>query len=203
MRNRLDSLSILLVLGLALLASGSLVGSAAASDQPAPDGAWPLVPNPTVVSRFDPPDTRWGHGHRGVDLAGTPGQVVRSALPGTITFASVLAGRSVVVVDHGATRTTYEPVIASVAVGDAVASGQPIGRLEMRQSHCLPVACLHWGLIRNSDDVYLDPLSLVGARRVRLLPFSGLAAPSRHVPTHRRAHGGVWQAAIDAIVSRG
>lgn len=33
-------------------------------------------------------------------------------------------------------------------------------------------ACLHWGWIRNADDVYLDPLLLVDAPRpVRLLPL--------------------------------
>lgn len=174
MRNRLDPLAILLAVGLWLLASGGWVGPAAASAGPDPEGVWPLVPRPTVVAAFDPPDSQWGSGHRGVDLAASPGQVVVAALPGRVTFASDLAGRSVVVVDHGATRTTYEPVVASVSVGDVVDAGQPIGRLELRQSHCLPAACLHWGLIRNSDDVYLDPLSLVGSQRVRLLPFDGL-----------------------------
>ncbi len=74
-------------------------------------------------------------------------------------------------VDHGATRTTYEPVTASVAVGDTVAAGGPVGRLELPGSHCFPAACLHWGWIRNVDDVYLDPLLLVGAGPVRLLPL--------------------------------
>lgn len=203
MRNRRNSLSILLVLGLWLLVSGSCAGAAVASDRPAPDGVWPLVPNPTVVAGFDPPDTRWGAGHRGVDLAGSPGQVVRSALPGTVTFASVLAGRSVVVVDHGATRTTYEPVVASVAVGEMVDAGQPIGRLELRQSHCLPTACLHWGLIRNVDDVYLDPLSLVGAQRVRLLPFEGLAVAQGAHTEHALPAPSAWRSAIRGTVSRG
>ncbi|QIX26229.1 M23 family metallopeptidase [Nocardioides sp. JQ2195] len=209
MWNRRDSLSILLVLGLWLLVSGSCAGSAAASDRPAPEGAWPLVPTPTVVTGFDPPATRWGSGHRGVDLVGSPGQVVRSALPGTVTFASALAGRSVVVVDHGATRTTYEPVIASVAVGDVVGEGQPIGRLELRQSHCLPAACLHWGLIRNADDVYLDPLTLVGAQPVRLLPFAGLSMsmalpsmPPSNATTPHQSDGRAWRALIESGLNR-
>ena len=49
----------------------------------------------------------------------------------------------VVVVDHGSTRTTYEPVAATVQVGDVVARGQPIGTLELAGSHCFPLACLH------------------------------------------------------------
>ena len=64
---------------------------------------------------FDPPDVPWGAGHRGVDLGGQIGQPVHAALPGTVSFVGRVAGRGVVVVDHGATRTTYEPVTASSA----------------------------------------------------------------------------------------
>jgi murein DD-endopeptidase MepM/ murein hydrolase activator NlpD len=135
-----------------------------------PVGVWPLRPEPEVVADFDPPDSPWGSGHRGVDLLGTAGQVVRAALPGRVSFAGVLAGRGVVVVDHGGTRTTYEPVDATVSLGAAVAAGDPIGRLALPGSHCLPRACLHWGWIEGAD-TYLDPLRLVGAGPVRLLPL--------------------------------
>jgi murein DD-endopeptidase MepM/ murein hydrolase activator NlpD len=136
-----------------------------------PRGVWPLRPQPEVIERFDPPDSPYGAGHRGVDLLGQVGQQVRAALGGTVTYAGMLAGRGVVVVDHGATRTTYEPVTASVTIGTPVVTGSPIGTLEVAGSHCLPRACLHWGWIRNADDVYLDPLRLVGAGPVRLLPL--------------------------------
>lgn len=136
-----------------------------------PVGVWPLRPAPAVVAGFDPPASPYGRGHRGVDLLGSPGARVLAALPGTVTFAGRIAGRGVVVVDHGGTRTTYEPVTASVGKGDPVAAGAPIGALEVPGSHCLPRACLHWGWIRNADDVYLDPLVLVGAAPVRLLPL--------------------------------
>ena len=132
---------------------------------------WPLTPRPAVVHGFDPPTSQWGAGHRGVDLAGSPGQVVRAASGGTITFAGILAGKGVVVVSHGATRTTYEPVDASVSVGQTVGSGQPIGTLSLAFSHCFPRACLHWGLLRG--ETYLNPLALVGAGPVRLLPPDG------------------------------
>jgi murein DD-endopeptidase MepM/ murein hydrolase activator NlpD len=132
-------------------------------------GEWPLQPRPEVVRGFDPPTSPWGSGHRGVDLLGHVGQGVRSALPGRVSFAGGLAGRGVVVVDHGATRTTYEPVTATVAVGDLVAGGGPIGSLQLPGSHCFPRACLHWGWIEGTT--YLDPLRLVGAGPVRLLPL--------------------------------
>src|SRR5690606_21255482 len=95
-----------------------------------PLGRWPLSPEPAVVERFEPPASLWGPGHRGVDLAGHPGQVVRSALAGRVVFAGRIAGRGVVSVAHGDTRTTYEPVAASVRVGDDVGAGTLLGLLE-------------------------------------------------------------------------
>ena len=138
-----------------------------------PVGTWPLHPEPPVVHGFDPPSSPWGAGHRGVDLLGRPGQVVRSALPGTVTYAGVLAGRGVVVVSHGTTRTTYQPVAAAadLAVGDPVGAGRRLGVLEAAGSHCAPRSCLHWGWLEGTT--YLDPLRLVGLGPVRLLPFLG------------------------------
>ncbi|GAA4367337.1 M23 family metallopeptidase [Nocardioides caricicola] len=147
-----------------------LLPAAAHAAAPDPVGVWPLAPEPEVVTGFDPPADPWGAGHRGVDLLGSPGQPVRSALPGTISWAGVLAGRGVVVVDHGDTRTTYEPVDATVTPGTSVGAGDRIGRLSTVGSHCLPRSCLHWGWIEGAE-TYLDPLRLVGAGPVRLLPL--------------------------------
>ena len=164
-----------LLVALALLLG--LAGPGHAEDDPV--GVWPLRPEPEVVARFDPPTTPYGAGHRGVDLAGAAGQRVHAALPGRVTFAGRLAGRGVVVVSHGDTRTTYEPVTASVTVGEVVARGAPIGTLELVGSHCFPRACLHWGWLRG--ETYLDPLRLVGAGPVRLVPLAGL--PPTSTPT--------------------
>ena len=130
---------------------------------------WPLQPQPQVVHGFDSPDRPWQPGHRGVDLLGRAGQQVHAAGTGTVVYAGMLAGRGVVSVDHGALRTTYEPVSATVHVGEHVRAGQAIGQLALIGGHCLPRACLHWGLLRG--DTYMDPLSLVGAGPVRLLPL--------------------------------
>ena len=162
-----DAMKVFLLV-VALLAVLVAAPNGARGDSPAP-AVWPLSPQPTVVDRFDPPDAPWGSGHRGVDLLGLPGQSVRAALAGTVTFAGTLAGRGVVVVDHGATRTTYEPVDPTVAVGTVLAAGDVIGTLQTGLSHCFPRTCLHWGLVRG--EVYLDPLSLLGFAPVRLLPL--------------------------------
>lgn len=165
----------------ALLTTGLALSPAppGTDTDPRGTGVWPLSPAPEVVQRFDPPGSRFGAGHRGVDLAGKSGQPVSAALGGQVAFAGRLAGRGVLVVSHGQTRTTYEPVRGTVKVGDLVGAGDVIGILELPLplSHCRPAACLHWGWVR--DETYLDPLVLVGAGRVRLLPLSGLAS----VPT--------------------
>jgi len=148
---------------------------AATEPAPAREGSWPLDPRPAVTSKFDPPASKWGAGHRGVDLAGLAGQSVRTSLAGTVTFAATLAGRGVVVVDHGGVRTTYEPVSASVHVGQRVGRGSRIGTLQRSSSHCFPQACLHWGLVQG--ETYLDPLSLVGGGPIRLLPLDGAMPP--------------------------
>jgi murein DD-endopeptidase MepM/ murein hydrolase activator NlpD len=163
----------------------------------ADEGVWPLEPVHDLVAGFDPPGTPWDPGHRGVDLAGSAGQSVRAALAGTVSYAGRIAGRGVVVVDHGLTRTTYEPVDATAPLGTAVAGGDVIGTLALAGSHCLPRACLHWGL--REGDTYLDPLSLVGGGPVRLLPLwqeVPAAIPARRVtadidPTARELTSGL------------
>ena len=131
---------------------------------------WP-VQDARVLRRFDPPPQPWLSGHRGVDLSGSPGVVVRAAGAGTIVFTGEVAGRAVVSVSHpGGLRTTYEPVVGrGLSVGDSVAAGQEIGTLTEGHPGCPGAACLHWGLRRGGD--YLDPLVLLGLGRVRLLPL--------------------------------
>jgi murein DD-endopeptidase MepM/ murein hydrolase activator NlpD len=133
---------------------------------------WPLDPVPRVVRAFDPPAQAWLPGHRGVDLASTPGARVYAAGGGVVRFAGLIAGRGAVSVEHrGGLRTTYEPVEPTVRTGDRVAGGDPIGRLAAGHPGCAASACLHWGLRRGAE--YLDPLGLLALGRVRLLPLSG------------------------------
>src|SRR5215470_6669685 len=117
----------LAVAALALLAPADLASSAPAAPAPAvpapaapvpqappapaPAFRWPLDGTPTVTRPFQPPPEPWLPGHRGVDLAATPGAVVRAAGAGTVAFAGQVAGVGVVSIDHpGGLRTTYEPV---------------------------------------------------------------------------------------------
>jgi murein DD-endopeptidase MepM/ murein hydrolase activator NlpD len=137
---------------------------------------WPLRPAPAVTRAFDAPSPDWQRGHRGVDLAGVPGQPVYAAGPATVVFAGTLAGRPVVSLAHaGGLRTSYEPVEASVQAGQLVDSSTPLGRLVAGHAGCPAAACLHWGAMWGpaSRADYVDPLGLLASTPIRLKPLAG------------------------------
>jgi len=143
-----------------------------------PGWRWPLAGTPVVATPFRPPATRYGAGHRGVDLTADPDTPVLAAGDGVVGFAGMLAGRGVVTVVHGALRTTYEPVEPGVSVGQVVRAGDALGTLAAGHTGCpVATACLHWGLRRGED--YLDPLSLLRRQRSRLLPVWGVPLPGQ------------------------
>jgi murein DD-endopeptidase MepM/ murein hydrolase activator NlpD len=154
----------------ALLAAVATLAASPPPVAPAPGWSWPLRPGPDrIVRDFDPPPRPWLAGNRGVDLAGVAGEPVHPAGPGVVSFAGPIAGVGVVSVTSGALRTTYEPLRVRVRVGERVSPHTVLGHLALRGSHCLPAACLHWGLLRGS--LYLDPLALLGLEQLRLLPL--------------------------------
>ncbi len=176
--------SVVVVLGVVLGTALSILGAGpvAASDGPQgsdPVGEWPLRPEPEVVADFDPPDSTYGSGHRGVDLGGAAGQQVRTALAGTVSYAGPLAGTGVVVVGHGDTRTTYQPVLASVTVGDVVERG-----CRARDPRAPPLALLPAGVPALGLDPRRDLPGPAPARRSRP---GAAAAPVARRPGRRRA----------------
>lgn len=182
MRRRLARQLVLVVLvGIWLVLP---VDAVAAADWGAP------LPEPLEVTRaFDPPTDPYGSGHRGVDIAGSPGQQVRAAGAGTVVYAGPLAGRGVISIEHvGGLRTTYEPVSASVTAGMTVTLGQVIGTLDPGHPGCPAAACLHWGL--KHGQVYLNPLLLLSQGPVRLLPrYSSTQSAALLEPALGRADG--------------
>lgn len=141
-----------------------------------PAGQWPVGDGshpPVVVARYAPPSSVYGAGHRGVDLSAAAGEEVRSMAEGTVSFVGRIAGKPVISITYpgaGHPRSTYEPVIASVAPGQHVAEGDVIGTLAAAGGHCGGAAgCLHVGL--RTDDRYLDPLSLLNRRPAILKPM--------------------------------
>lgn len=158
---------------LAILLTVALVWPAPAN---AEDGRldWPLRPRPAVLRVFDAPSPNWNAGHRGVDLAGVPGQTVYAAADGTVVFAGRLVDRPVVSIAHpGGLRTSYEPVEALVRAGQRVAAGTVLGELVSGHPGCS--TCLHWGAMWGaaSRADYVDPLGLVVTTPIRLKPLGG------------------------------
>ncbi|KMV19730.1 peptidase M23 [Mycobacterium heckeshornense] len=156
----------------AMLAVALLCAARAVADDTRLD--WPLRPPPAVVRVFDAPSPNWHPGHRGVDLAGVPGQPVYAVGAATVVFAGLLAGRPVVSLAHpGGLHTSYEPVQAIVRVGQPVAAATVIGRLAAGHPGCGAAACLHWGAMwgpaARAD--YVDPLGLLASTPIRLKPL--------------------------------
>lgn len=114
---------------------------------------WPSGVPVDVTRPFDPPSQDWLAGHRGVDLAIPIGSEVYSPAAGTVTFAGHLVDRNVIVIEHDHRRSTFEPVLPLVALGDQVVAGQVIGTVEEGHSP----GPLHWG-VKVGPKHYLNPL---------------------------------------------
>lgn len=128
---------------------------------------WPVEPH-EVVRAFEAPATEYGPGHRGIDIASTPGMAVRAPDDGTVRFAGPVAGRPVVSIEHaGGIISSFEPVEPVVAAGEPVDRGQVIGVLQ--PGHVPGETRLHLGA--REHGAYVDPLGLLGIERPVLLPL--------------------------------
>ncbi|WP_368496786.1 peptidoglycan DD-metalloendopeptidase family protein [Herbiconiux sp. A18JL235] len=132
---------------------------------------WASPVEPTVVvAEFRAPATPYSAGHRGLDLLAVPGGVVVAPESGVVAYTGVVGDRPVIAIEHpGGYRSSLEPVAASaaLAVGDAVARGQPIGTVAAG-GHCA-AGCVHLGV--RLDGEYLNPRLLYGGvPRAVLLP---------------------------------
>lgn len=144
----------------------------ATTARPAARWRWPLRVRAPVLRVFAAPASAWGPGHRGLDLAAGTGAAVLAVEAGRVTHAGVIAGRGTVSVEHrDGLVSTYEPVHATVGVGDVVAVGEVLGILEpgAAASHCGARVCLHLGARRGSG--YVDPWPLLARGRLALLPL--------------------------------
>jgi murein DD-endopeptidase MepM/ murein hydrolase activator NlpD len=132
---------------------------------------WPVGPPVVMLEPFRAPPTPYAAGHRGIDLAAAPGDAVRAAADGVVSFAGPVAGRPVVSIDHGdGVVSSIEPVSSSVAAGDAVGEGEPVGAVATG-GHC-DGACVHFGVRVHGR--YVSPLLFLGGvPRAVLLPLVG------------------------------
>jgi murein DD-endopeptidase MepM/ murein hydrolase activator NlpD len=151
--------------------------SGPSAGEPTPGGGQVVRPvGGGVLVGFDAPETDWGAGHRGVDLAAHPGDEVRAALGGLVTFAGMVAGQGWVTVDHGEGLETTYGVLASWSVrpGQWVEAGDVLGVLGTGAVH------LDWGA--KLDGSYIDPLTLLGRWEIHLIDPERLVEPVVSAP---------------------
>ena len=138
-------------------------------------GTWVWPVEGPVIRAFDPPDSPFGTGHRGIDIAAPSSSTLVAPESGTVTFAGPVGGRLFVTIDHGggvvSTLSFLEVVL--VRKGDEVAAGETValsgsGHADAEVDH------VHLGV--RLDDVYVDPLDYLGPLTVsgfiRLAPWN-------------------------------
>jgi murein DD-endopeptidase MepM/ murein hydrolase activator NlpD len=152
--------------GPAATAAAGWSGDITAADGYVPAWSWPLRPLHRVLTPFRPPPQPWLTGHRGVDLSAAAAATVAAPAAGTVAFAGWVVDRPVLTIDHGSgLRSSFEPVASDLRKGDAVARGDPVGRLSGR-GHCAG-PCVHWGVRRGGQ--YVNPLQFVTDLRPSVL----------------------------------
>jgi murein DD-endopeptidase MepM/ murein hydrolase activator NlpD len=120
-------------------------------------GTWLWPVTGPLTRSFDPPDSPYGSGHRGIDIAVPYGTVVAAPAAGTVTFAGPVGGYLFLTIDHGGgLESTYSWVSGlSVRKGATVVAGQAIA-LSGGGHPGDTIPSLHLGVKLN--DVYVDPL---------------------------------------------
>lgn len=149
------------------------------------------VPGP-VLRGFEPPPTATAAGHRGVDLAASPGAPVAAAAGGRVVFAGAVAETTWVTIVHAdGIVTSYGPMdMLRVRAGDRVLVGEVLGVLAASgHGHHGRDRGLHWGA--RVAGVYIDPLRLLGGvPRPSLVAAGGWRASHHQVRPYEPWPGG-------------
>jgi murein DD-endopeptidase MepM/ murein hydrolase activator NlpD len=140
-----------------------------------PNGTWFWPVSGPVIRGFDPPDTPFGAGHRGIDIAVPPGTPILAPEAGAVSFAGRVGGELFVTIVHGGgLSSTYSWIsVAAVRKGDVLTRGQTIGATGTGHPGA-GVPHLHFGV--KLDGEYVDPLELLAPLGVqdliRLVPIA-------------------------------
>ena len=129
----------------------------------------PPIPGATIVKDFDLPINFYGSGHRGIDYLSKVNEPVLASADGYVSHQGLIANRWTISITHSQFRTTYEPVRPIVKLGQIVKSGEIIGYLELKGSHCFPQSCLHFGL--KEGKFYFNPVLNFKRNYPKLLPI--------------------------------
>jgi murein DD-endopeptidase MepM/ murein hydrolase activator NlpD len=142
-------------------------------------GTWLWPVTGPVLNAFDPPDSPYGSGHRGIDIAAPTETVAVAPSDGVVSFAGPIGGNLFLTLDHGGGLTSTFSWVSSLLVrrGDAVVAGQPVVLTGWAHPGSA-VASLHFGV--RLDGVYQDPLDYLDpidvTSLIRLAPWDEQAA---------------------------
>lgn len=151
-----------------------LGATSVAPSAPGAVGTWTWPVLGPVIGVFEPPETPFGSGHRGIDIAAPIGATVVAVDAGVVAFAGPVGGQLFVTLDHGGGLTSTYSWLSSTLVrrGDVVARGAPIA-LSGAGHPASAMPHLHLGA--RLDGVYQDPLAYLGPASVsdyiRLAPI--------------------------------
>jgi murein DD-endopeptidase MepM/ murein hydrolase activator NlpD len=148
------------VSAVSLLVTSALGGSLPPAAQPHGTWQWPVVG--PVIRAFDPPDSPYGSGHRGIDIATSVGTPVRAPADGTVVFAGPVGASLFLTIDHGGGLESTCSWLSALSVrkGDVVTGGQVVAASGWGHP-TEPVPHLHFGV--KLDGVYVDPLAYLSS----------------------------------------
>ena len=124
-------------------------------------GRWTWPVTGPVIRAFDPPDSPFGSGHRGIDVAAVPGTAFLAPSPGTVKFAGRIGGQLFLSVAHGGGWESTASWVGTVSVraGDVVFEGQTLGSTGTGHPGAT-VPHVHLGV--KFAGAYVDPLTVFG-----------------------------------------
>ena len=153
------------VLALVLVGLHGNLARAQSDDLPVLDREFSWPHDGPLLELFDPGDSSYGPGHRGIDIAVLPEDPVHAVADGVVTFAGPVAGTSWITIEHqpGLLSTVGAIATLLVAAGDVVGRDQVIGTATGSVHD--DVAGIHLGFRWHQQ--YIDPLEILPPRRAR------------------------------------
>ena len=164
-----------LVLAISVLAAVVLWQAPASAS-----GGWQWPIKGPILRGYDPPDSPYGSGHRGIDIGAPVGTPVVSPAAGKVTFAGKVGGHLFVTLDHGGGVSSTYSWLTSIAVhkGAVVAAGDVVAHSGAGHPGDVKPS-LHMGVKLNG--AYVDPLDYLGpidiSGFIRLAPLAGGGQP--------------------------
>jgi len=128
------------------------------------------TPIPDFEKRHYPnyvlPASKWGAGHRGIDLLVEDQEQIKSPFDGMVHFHGKVVDRNVLTLKSSSgLLASFEPICSYLSAGDEVTKGDQIGHYcagaESYEEHC--EMCIHFSV--RSEHGYLNPLLFVSSIR--------------------------------------